>query len=200
MRHVLLDAEHGTVRFDREGVMLDLGAIGKGYAVERAVEILRDMEITRALLHGGTSTVYALGAPPEEEAWRIAVQRPFVPEEGDYLTQIALRDGALSVSAPHNKWFEANGRRYGHVIDPRSGYPASRHLLAALITESATESDALSTALLTRGESFLPALAAFRPDARALIAVETEAGGLRIATLRWPGDVQPEPAKNRSRM
>jgi thiamine biosynthesis lipoprotein len=158
MNHVILDAVNYTVRYDHPGVMLDLGAIGKGYAVDQAVELLRENGISSALLHGGTSSVYAIGAPPDADAWSIALQRPFAPSDAEPLTTIALRDAALSVSAPHNKWFEAEGRRYGHVIDPRLGRPTSRSLLAAVVTETATEGDALSTALLVRGPDWLPEL------------------------------------------
>jgi thiamine biosynthesis lipoprotein len=169
MRHVLLDAENFTVQFERPGMMLDLGAIGKGYAVDRAIRLLRDNGITRALLHGGTSTVYGLGAPPEAEAWTIAIRRPFATDPEDHLTHSSLRDTALSVSAPHGKAFEADGRRYGHVLDPRTGRPAESALLAAVVTESAIDSDALSTALLTLGTDGLPLLAALYPDAHAFV-------------------------------
>lgn len=182
MQHVILDEGRMTVRFDREGVMLDLGAIGKGYAIERAVQLLRDNGITSALLHGGTSTIYGMGAPPGADAWIIAIQSPFAKEEGEYLAQVKLCDSALSVSAPHGKWFESQGRRYGHILDPRTGRPAGRNLLAALVTESATDSDALSTALLTLGADWLPALNALRPGIRALVAQEHEN---RVAALHF---------------
>jgi thiamine biosynthesis lipoprotein len=170
IHHLQLDARAYTVEFDVEGVQLDLGAIGKGYAVECAVELLREYEITAALLHGGTSTVYALGHPPDADAWTIAVQRPFETTAGSHLTEFHLRDEALSISAPHGKWFASEGRRYGHVIDPRTGAPAGRALLAALATASATDSDALSTALLTLGAEGLPLIGSLLPDARALVA------------------------------
>ena len=73
---VQLNPADFTVQFAREGVMLDLGAIGKGYAVERAAEVLREAGVTSALVHGGTSTVQALGQPPGEEFWKIAIETP----------------------------------------------------------------------------------------------------------------------------
>ena len=76
MHLVQLDPKNFSVRFAQEGVMLDFGAIGKGYAIERAANLLREAGITSALLHGGTSTVYALGTPPDEEAWNVAVENP----------------------------------------------------------------------------------------------------------------------------
>lgn len=173
MQHVILDADNFTVYFEKAGLSLDLGALGKGYAVERAIEIIRANEITSALLHGGTSSIYALGAPPDSDAWTIAIQRPYTEEE-DHIAQVSLRDAALSVSAPHGKWFEAEGRRYGHVIDPRTGYPTSHSLLAALVTESPTDGDALSTALLTLGADWLPELLQTRHEIRALLVTENE--------------------------
>ena len=83
MRHVQLDVSNLTVRFAREGVMLDLGAIGKGYAVERGAEILREAGVTSALFHGGTSTVYAIGHPPGDDAWKVAFDAP--PSSSDIL-------------------------------------------------------------------------------------------------------------------
>src|SRR5580765_7696021 len=73
MNLIELDAENCTVRFTKEGVMVDLGAIGKGYAIEQAAELLREEGIVSALLHGGTSTVYALGTPPDESGWKVAI-------------------------------------------------------------------------------------------------------------------------------
>ncbi len=180
MQHVILDEAACTVQFDRPDVMLDLGSIGKGYAVDQAIRILRDNGIESALLHGGTSSIYALGTPPDAEAWAIAIQRPFEPEFDHYLAQIALRDNGLSVSAPHGKWFTAGGRRYGHVIDPRTGWPAGRSLLAAIVLPSATDGDALSTGLLTLGPDWLPRLLELHPNAEALVATEDEDGELQI--------------------
>ena len=185
MHHVHLDPERSTVAFDREGVQLDLGAIGKGYGVACAIELLHEYEIQSALLHGGTSTVYALGHPPDAEFWTVALQRPFETAAGEHLTRLQLRDEALSVSAPHGKWFASKARRYGHVIDPRTGYPVGRTLLAALVTASATESDALSTALLTLGPDGLALIGSLLPDARALVASPShDADEISIATLR----------------
>ena len=180
MHHVLLDAAACTVAFDRHGVELEFGAIGKGYAIERAVELLRDeYEIESALLHGGGSTFYGLGAPPGEEAWNVAIQRPNAGP-GDTVCTIALRDRAVSVSAPHGKWFEQGGRRYGHVLDPRTAYPAAGSLIAVVATASATDSDALSTALLVLGAEGIPLVRATRPDAYVLVGAYEQDGQMTL--------------------
>ncbi|HTH47180.1 MAG TPA: FAD:protein FMN transferase [Candidatus Limnocylindria bacterium] len=143
-QHVLLDEASFTVHFTRPGVMLDLGSLGKGYALERAAELLREAGITRALLHGGTSTVVAIGAPPDAESWKIALP------QGE---SVPLRDESLSVSATWGKSFREGGQTYGHVLDPRSGEPVTGERMAAVALPSATESDAFSTSLLVLGET-----------------------------------------------
>jgi thiamine biosynthesis lipoprotein len=191
---VELDERASTVRFRREGVMIDLGAIGKGYAIECAVEVLRDAGVTSALLHGGTSTVYGLGTPPESSEWKVAIGRPLgesgsspglIPTEGQppgmplptgdaLLAVVALRDEALSVSAVWGRSFVQSGKSYGHVIDPRTGQPVAGALLAAVALPSATETDALSTALLTMGAVGLERLAVLRPGVRTLLLREEQ--------------------------
>lgn len=167
----LVDLDHAnfTVRFARDGVMLDLGAIGKGYAVEKAAEILRDAGVNSALIHGGTSTVFALGIPPDHHAWNIAINHPNNAAAGRPLTQVQLRDESLSVSAIAGKCFVANGRTLGHVIDPRTGAPADRAQLAAVVLPSGTETDAFSTALLVAGPAGHAPLRQLRPGMRTLI-------------------------------
>jgi len=190
MDQVVLCDEDFTVRFLREGMMLDLGAIGKGYAVELAAEILIEAGATSALIHGGTSTVHALGTPPGAEAWKVAVQSPAAEavsatelsqagasEESlaeSVLAVVPLKDEAMSVSAVHGRSFTAQGKTYGHVIDPRTGYPAQNALLAAVVLPSATETDALSTALLTLGAAGHEQIAGLRDGMRTLLACRSE--------------------------
>ena len=167
MEHVTFDSESVSVRFDREGVMLDLGAIGKGYAIDRAAKILREAGVTRALLHGGTSTIYGIGAPPDEEGWKVAIAGS--QDESRTIATVLLRDSALSVSAVWARSFEADGKKFGHVIDPRTGQPVNNAVLAAVALPSATETDALSTALLVLGLEGHDAIAKLRPQMRTLV-------------------------------
>lgn len=196
--HLLhLNRNDFTVRFMTEGVMLDLGAIGKGYAIDCASEIVREAGVTRALLHSGTSTVSAIGSPPSEEHWKIAIEHPLnqlkasnpiadkparvtraadEPQESSFkpLTTICLKDESLSVSAVWGKSFQAGGRILGHVLDPRSGTPVTGAVLATVVLPSATETDALSTALLTLGRVGHSSLASLRPAMRTLLVSESE--------------------------
>lgn len=192
---VTLDEAGFTVRFARPGVLVDLGSIGKGYALDRAAGLLREAGIEHALVHGGTSTAIAWGRPhpgsAESEApalaageaggageadgvWRIALQRPATAsseggESEPPLAVVELRDESLSVSAVWGKGFESEGRYYGHVMDPRAGRPVQGALLAAMVLPSATESDALSTALLVRGAEMLARLRESKAPARCLV-------------------------------
>lgn len=192
MHLVELNAEEFTIRFARAGVMLDLGSIGKGYALERAAELLIEAGVTSAILHGGTSTVCAIGAPPDAEAWKIAIPHPDFARpgaatgpirpgepggDGGLLSVVLLKDEAMSVSAVWGKSFEAGGRVYGHVMDPRQGEPVQRAVLAAVVSPSATASDALSTALLTLGEDGLDQITGASPGIRALVASQEPATG-----------------------
>lgn len=195
---VELDEARHTVRFRRPGVTVDLGAIGKGYAIDRAAEILRDNGVESALLHGGTSSTLAIGRPPAHEGdpdpvWRLAIAPPVAggppppPGVGGTahlpLAVVELRDESISVSAVWGKGFEANGRFYGHVLDPRSGRPVHGALLSAMVLPSATESDAVSTALLVRGAEMVERLRAPGAPGRCLVLEPVaEPPGYRVVT------------------
>ena len=147
MSLVQLNEQDRTVQFLRPGVEIDLGGIGKGYAIEEATDILRQCGVDSALLHGGTSSVGAVGAPPNEpDGWTVGIVDP--TDQTRMTSSIKLRDEALSVSATWGKSFRHNEADWGHVIDPRSGLPVQGAVIAAVSAASATWCDALSTSLL----------------------------------------------------
>jgi len=170
MDKVQLDPATRQVRFAGEGVMIDLGAIGKGYAVERATELLRAAEIQSALLHGGTSTVSAIGGPPDAPTWKVALpERCPSPVQTDQPITFELRDEALSVSAIWGRAFRDGEKTYGHVIDPRSGLPVTHSVLSTVVLPTATDTDALSTALLILGKAAHKSIHSLRSGMRSLL-------------------------------
>jgi FAD:protein FMN transferase len=171
--HLLeFDADNFGVRFREPGVMLDFGAIGKGYAIDKAREVLGEAGVTSAIIHGGTSTVFAIGQPPDQPAWKVAIEGAprTEPETPQLLAVVELKDEALSVSAVWGKSFSSGGKTCGHVIDPRTGQPADSADLAAVVLPSATETDAFSTALLADGFDGHDRIARLRPAMRTLVA------------------------------
>jgi thiamine biosynthesis lipoprotein len=166
MKRVRLNEAESTILFEKSGMMIDLGSMGKGYALESAAGTLGDCGIEHALLHGGTSTVYGLGIDPENGPWKVAIEKP--PAEGNptpgVLSVVRLQDCSLSVSAPGGKFFMLDGKRYGHVLDPRTGWPVAHAVFGAAKIRRATESDALSTAVLVSSGAELETLAARIPE------------------------------------
>ena len=140
----------GRVRFAHPETAIDLGAVGKGYALDRAVGVLRARGVRAAFLHGGTSSLYGLGAPPDDErGWPCGVVDPRDPERR--LGTVWLRDASLSASSPAGRTASVRGRTVGHVIDPRTGEPVHGTVGAWCVCASAADADALSTAFLVMG-------------------------------------------------
>jgi len=167
------DADAFTIRFVHPRTRLDLGSIGKGYALDRAALILREAGVCHALLHGGTSTAIAFGHPSDTDAWKVAIAHPD-PEITTPAAIVELHDESLSVSAVSGKGFTHEGRFYGHVVDPGTGYPVSGARLAAVVLPSGTESDALSTALLIRPTEILERLHHAQAPMRCLVGLVSE--------------------------
>ena len=156
MQHLQLDATNTTVQFARDRVMLDLGSIGKGYALECAAALLLENEFENFLIHGGTSTVCAHGTQANGTPWRVAVEH----SDGNQLPLefVDLQNESLSVSGIGGKSFiDAKGNEQGHVIDPRTGRPTQAARVAVVVCDSATESDAWATAFLVEPELEAPA-------------------------------------------
>ena len=150
---VELDPGSGSVRLRVPGAQLDLGAVGKGYALDRACGILEEAGLRHFLFHGGTSSIVARGCSPDGGPWLVGLAPLGVPGE-PAVGPAALADTSLSVSAVWGRGFREKGRHLGHVIDPRSGEPVGHSVSAAVRGPSATLTDALSTALLVLGAPF----------------------------------------------
>jgi thiamine biosynthesis lipoprotein len=150
MRLVELDEDGKRVKLRAPGVRLDLGAVGKGWALDRAAGVLREGGVENALMHGGTSSVIGMGVGADGDAWRVAVGA-----EADS-PRVELRNAALGVSAHRGRQVIADGVEVGHVIDPRAKRPVAMDNAeaecAAVVHASAAMADAFSTALLLRPE------------------------------------------------
>lgn len=143
---VELDDVECTVRFRRPGVSLDLGGLAKGAALVGAAAVLREAGVGSALVHGGTSSVSTIGAPPGRDGWRVQLGQGDAPV-------VVLRDMSLSVSAPSGRVIERDGNRLGHILDPRTRRPAERGtVMAAAIDESPLRAEGFSTAMVVLGE------------------------------------------------
>jgi len=147
--HVTLNPAEKTVAFDEPGVELDLGGIAKGYAVDRVVALLRRRHVSAALVSSGGSTIYGLGAPPGLAGWDVTIQDPIDARKG--ALTVTLTDRAVSVAGSSEKFFEHNGVRYSHIMDPRTGRPVQGVLSVAVLADTGTEGDALDDALFVMG-------------------------------------------------
>lgn len=148
-QHIIMDAAARSVRFDVTGAELDLSGIAKGYAVDRAIRILRAGGATNALVSAGGSTFYAMGAPLGSAGWPVDIADPLDPKK--VARKVVLRDRALSVSGSSEKFFEAGGVRYSHIMDPRTLKPVQGILSVAVLTTTGTVGDALDNVFFVQG-------------------------------------------------
>ena len=133
------------------GAQLDLGAVAKGYAGDRAAEILQNSGVTSALLNLGSSTIRAIGAKPDGSPWRIAIQDPI--DSSAYAGVVSATDLAIDTSGGYERYFEGDdGEIYWHILNPHTGYPAKSGLISVtVLSDSALTGDGLSTALFVMG-------------------------------------------------
>jgi len=147
-RHVLLDSKEQTVQFSRKGVRIDLGGIAKGYSVDRGVDVLKSLGFTRAYVSaGGDSRIIGdrFGKP-----WMVGIRDPR-KAPGQVISRIPLVDAAISTSGDYERFFEENGVRYHHIIDPHTGHSASKVRSATIIGPYATRTDGLSKTAFVLG-------------------------------------------------
>jgi len=151
--HLSLDAGKRTVSFGVGGLQLDPGGFGKGYAVERMVELLRAQGVDAAMVSGGSSTLYGIGAPPDEpQGWRADIRDP--KDRNRVVETVFLRDESLSTSGSYEKIFTVDGVVYSHIMDPRTGMPAKGTLAVSVLAPSAFDTEVWSTALFVNGKSW----------------------------------------------
>ena len=145
--NMLLDAEHHTVRFEHAGMRIDLGGIGKGYAVDHGIGILQARGFQHALVTaGGDSRIIGdrMGRP-----WVIGIQNP--DNKNEVVTSIPIVNSAMSTSGDYERFFDEKGVRYHHIIDPRTGHSASKVRSATILGPTATETDGMSKTAFVLG-------------------------------------------------
>jgi len=200
LRLVEFDEPGRRVRFLRPGVELNLGAIGKGWAIDRALGELRAAGVESVLVHGGQSSVRARGvqgpALPGRRGWRVGLRHPLRPAQR--LATITLDDRALGTSGSGTQFFVDRGHKLGHILDPRTGRPATAGVISAtVIAPEAADADALSTALYVLGAEGISSVAPPGGEGGAILVLPgTTPGAIRvvIANLDAETCVVPESA------
>jgi thiamine biosynthesis lipoprotein len=190
MQHVELDGLRRNVRYLRRGLEINLGSIGKGYALDRAAELLRREGVTVGLIHGGQSSILALGRDPTDaRGWAVGVRHPWRPEQR--LAVVRLRDRALGTSAATFQHLEYNGKKLGHILDPRSGWPAAGVASATALAPSAAQADALATAFFILGVDRTVAYCQAHSEVGALLLPADESAPVAINLPRESVDLLP---------
>ena len=186
-RNMKFDDAHHSVFFEHKGMRIDLGGIGKGYAVDHGIEILQKRGIQHAVVTAGGDT--RIIGDHMGRAWLVAIRHPDDPNK--VVTRIPLSDAAMSTSGDYERYFDENGVRYHHIIDPRTGHSASKVRSATIIGPTATQTDGMSkTAFVLGAEKTLEIInrmpeydAVFvKPDGKVLYS-----NGLRPPAPRPPG-------------
>jgi thiamine biosynthesis lipoprotein len=182
---VTIDRDRRTVSFAQEGLRLDFGGIAKGLALDEAAQVLADYGITTAIIHGGTSSVMAIGCPPREAGWTVRIRDPY--NKDGHIHEVLLRDETLSTSGSYEKFFKVDGKEYCHIFDPRTGQPVRGMLSATAIAKNGTISDALSTAFFVMGLDETRAYCEAHPDVRAILIPVPESGTPQPWRVNFPG-------------
>ena len=152
-RHMHLDAVAQTVWFDRPGVEMDPGGIGKGYAVDRMVDVLRHNGQAVAFVAASESSIYGMGAPPvETRGWPVDIRDPWDATKA--AARLFLKDMSLSTSGSYEKFFRAEGRIYAHIMDPRTGYPARGSVSVSVMAPRTIDSEAWAKPFFVNGRQW----------------------------------------------
>jgi thiamine biosynthesis lipoprotein len=186
MQQVVLDEPTQSIAFKHPGTTIHLNCIGKGYALDRAAEMFLLAGIDDYVLHGGKSSVLARGAQPgllpsnspplpapcsllPAPFWTIGIRHPLRPKVR--LAEVYLRDQSLSTSGAGTQFFRHQGRRYGHIIDPRTGWPVEGVHSVTVVAPTAAEADALSTAFYVMGPDKVAEYCECHPEIGALFVL-----------------------------
>jgi thiamine biosynthesis lipoprotein len=170
---IRLDAKTPAIAVSRDGVRIDLGGIAKGYAVDGAAAVLRKAGIQNALVDL-TGNMMAIGNAPGHDGWVVGVRNPASTDA--HFLRVRLHDEAISTSGNYEQFIDENGKRYSHIMDPRTGWPAQGVSSVTVVSKSALTCDAWDTGLFVLGSEKARQLAKSRDDI-AIIVIEPAAGG-----------------------
>jgi thiamine biosynthesis lipoprotein len=171
MSRILFDDDDHLVYYTAPKLEINLGAVGKGYALDQAAETLKFYGVRNALMHGGQSTILAMGAPPGADGWELTLRDP--RDRATAIQTILLRDEAISTSGNYEQFFEVDGVRYTHILDPRAGRPVQGMTSVSVVAPSAADSDALSTAFFVLGRERTEEYCQSHPELKVIIITET---------------------------
>ncbi len=188
MQHVLFDRLQSQVRFAKPGVELSLGAVGKGYALDTVAATLRQRGVDHALLSAGRSSLMAIGG--RGRGWAVDIVSARRPVTANPIARAWLRNQALGTSGAGDQFVEVDGRRFGHVLDPRTGWPTDTMLSASVICASAADADALSTAFLVGGPSLAERYCNHHPEVLALLTPNDGSGTTLVIGNQAGTDVE----------
>lgn len=170
-RSIVIDEQAGTVMLTDPDAAIDLGFIAKGYIADRIREYLVSKQVASAIINLGGNTLL-IGDKPDKSPYRVGIQYPF-GSAGDIITTLSVRDQSVVTSGVYERFVEADGVRYHHILHPKTGYPVENGLLSVtIITNSSTDADALSTACFLLGLSDGMALIESLPDTEALFITD----------------------------
>lgn len=175
MQYVRMDEAAGTVAFDLPGLLLDFGASGKGEAIDRAAAHLAHEDVGDYLVHGGHSSLRARGDHGGLGGWPVGIKNPLFTHKR-YAT-VLLQDRSMSTSGSNIQYFRHQGKRYGHILDPRTGWPAETLLSVTVLAPTALEADVLSTAFYVMGLDNALKYCEDRPDIGAILIPVPASGG-----------------------
>ncbi len=173
-KNVQLNPNGHTVRFLQPGMSIDPGGIGKGYAVDQIVKVLREAGIRSAFVSASTSTVYAIGTPPGEAGWKVTISNP--KNRAQSVGEVLLKDQSLSTSGNYEKFFMAGKHLYSHIMNPLTGYPAEGMLSVSVIAPRAIDSEAWTKPLYVNGRAWFAQAQARNDDLKSFRAFTCEDG------------------------
>ncbi len=148
---ILIDRDNSTVYICKKGVSIDVGAVAKGYIIDKAIEFLKSVGISKAVVNAG-GDIRFIGLKSENTFWRVGIRNPLSHDKSDIIKVVNAGDEAIVTSGDYERYFIKNGKIYHHIINPFTGYPARKVHSVTVIADKAFIADGLATAIFVMGE------------------------------------------------